>query len=169
MPHLYRNDRLAQMRRYNRTPQRLRSQREHCKRYRKRLIERLGIATVRKQWAAKQRKRVANPCSYIAYLGRKRVRSVLKGRSRSRSTAYLTSCTTLQLRAHFQRQFKRGMSWDNYGTVWEADHIVPCASFDLTKPAERRRCFHFSNLRPLWRKANSRRNQHRTVQAQLPM
>lgn len=45
------------------------------------------------------------------------------------------------------------MSWDNYGE-WEIDHIIPCDSFDLTKEEEQKRCFHFSNLQPLWWRDN---------------
>ena len=40
-------------------------------------------------------------------------------------------------------------SWDNYG-AWHIDHRRPCASFDLSDLNEQRKCFHFSNLQPLW-------------------
>ena len=43
------------------------------------------------------------------------------------------------------------MAWDNWGKFGRhIDHIRPCASFDLTDPVEQRKCFHFSNLQPLW-------------------
>ncbi len=43
------------------------------------------------------------------------------------------------------------MNWENYGKFgWHIDHIIPCDSFDLTKEEEQRRCFHYSNLQPLW-------------------
>jgi hypothetical protein len=54
---------------------------------------------------------------------------------------------------HIEKQFLNGMSWDNYGKgldKWNIDHIIPCNTFDLTKPEEQKRCFHYSNLRPLW-------------------
>ena len=38
---------------------------------------------------------------------------------------------------------------DNYGK-WHIDHIIECHRFDLTKPEEQRKCFHYSNQRPLW-------------------
>jgi len=34
------------------------------------------------------------------------------------------------------------------------DHIKPCASFDLSKPKEQSKCFHYSNLQPLWAEDN---------------
>ena len=30
------------------------------------------------------------------------------------------------------------------------DHIKPCAKFDLTKKEEQEKCFHYTNLQPLW-------------------
>jgi len=58
-----------------------------------------------------------------------------------------------ELRLHLERQFKDGISWDNYGE-WHIDHIRPCAKFDLSKPEEQRACFHYTNLQPLWEKEN---------------
>ena len=58
-----------------------------------------------------------------------------------------------QLKQHLKKQFKKGMSWDNYGK-WHIDHIKPCASFNLDDTEEQRRCFNFSNLQPLWVKDN---------------
>lgn len=48
---------------------------------------------------------------------------------------------------------------DVYGyTGWHVDHIIPCAAFDLTKPAEQAKCFHYSNLQPLWATDNYRKS-----------
>jgi hypothetical protein len=66
----------------------------------------------------------------------------------------LIGCDTHQLAAHLESNFKRGMTWENYGTHWHVDHIIPCAAFDHTKPEQVRQCWHFTNLRPLEAKAN---------------
>jgi hypothetical protein len=65
----------------------------------------------------------------------------------------LIGCNIEQLKQHLQNQFKLGMSWDNHGK-WHIDHIRPCASFDLSKPEEQRKCFHYTNLQPLWAEEN---------------
>lgn len=50
-----------------------------------------------------------------------------------------------------QLQFKDGMNWGNYNyNGWHIDHIKPCALFDLSKEEEQKKCFHYTNLQPLW-------------------
>ena len=43
------------------------------------------------------------------------------------------------------------MNWDVYmkGGI-HIDHIIPCKNFDLTDPNQQKKCFHYSNLQPLW-------------------
>jgi formylglycine-generating enzyme required for sulfatase activity len=47
-----------------------------------------------------------------------------------------------------------GMNWDNHGSCWEIDHIIPIAHFDLTNAEEQQKAFHFTNLQPLYWKEN---------------
>jgi len=85
---------------------------------------------------------------------RTRVYRVLKGYLKSAPTLTLLGCSLEQLKLHLESQFTRGMAWHNYGRVWHIDHKEPCASFDLSRPEEQQRCFHYSNLRPLNAKEN---------------
>lgn len=74
-------------------------------------------------------------------------------------TTELLGADIKTVREHLERQFKEGMSWDNHGKFgWHIDHIIPCASFDLTDPAQQRKCFHYSNLQPLWWSENLAKN-----------
>lgn len=58
-----------------------------------------------------------------------------------------------QLKAHLESQFNNtnGFTWENYGTAWELDHIVPQALFRFTTLDEKafRDCWALNNLRPL--------------------
>lgn len=55
-------------------------------------------------------------------------------------------CTQWEFREHMESQMSGDMWWDNYGTLWEVDHVVPVCKFDL--PKEIFQCFHYTNLRP---------------------
>jgi hypothetical protein len=84
---------------------------------------------------------------------RKRLREVAKQKkaenTRAGSGSVLFGCSYTQLRNHLKKQFKDGMSWKNYGD-WHIDHIIPMAKFDMNVIDQRNKCFHYSNLQPLW-------------------
>lgn len=67
------------------------------------------------------------------------------------SVLNLLGCSIEEARLHLENKFTPEMSWSNHGSVWEIDHILPCSSFDLTKEEEQRKCFHYSNLQPLFK------------------
>ena len=46
------------------------------------------------------------------------------------------------------------MSFENYGKLWHIDHVIPCSFFKLDNLNEQKKCFHWSNLRPLYAKKN---------------
>jgi len=63
----------------------------------------------------------------------------------------LLGCTPDKLKIHLESMFTEGMSWNNYGVHgWHIDHIIPCSFFDLDIYSERKFCFHYTNLQPLW-------------------
>ena len=75
------------------------------------------------------------------------------------STVELIGCSMDEFKKHIELLFQEGMSWDNYGkNGWHIDHILPCASFDLTDIEQRKKCFHYTNLQPLWAIDNIRKS-----------
>lgn len=68
-----------------------------------------------------------------------------------RKTIDFIGCSVHELKIYLENKFQDGMSWENYGKYgWHIDHITPCASFDLTNNEEQLKCFHYTNLQPLW-------------------
>ena len=94
---------------------------------------------------------------------RRRVHDALKGKSKSAATEALLGICADECRKYIEGLFTEGMSWDSNIHI---DHIVPCASFDLSDPEQQRRCFHYTNLQPLWGPDNLEKSDHLTPQAE---
>jgi len=89
---------------------------------------------------------------------RRRLLKVLKQNKKFGHTIELVGCSLDNLKQHLEKQFKPGMNWNNYGIGgWEIDHIRPCASFDLSKESEQKKCFFYTNLQPLWFEENNKK------------
>ena len=55
---------------------------------------------------------------------------------------------------YFTPLLQPGMTFENHGEVWEFDHIIPCALFDLNDEEQLKICFHHTNLIPLFKEEN---------------
>jgi len=84
---------------------------------------------------------------------RKRLNHALKGDTKFSSVLKLLNCSLEFLKKHLEKQFTKGMNWNNYGR-WHVDHIKSCCTFDLNKLNEQKKCFHYTNLQPLWAEEN---------------
>jgi hypothetical protein len=82
---------------------------------------------------------------------RARVMMSMKRRNtiKTSRTFELIGCTGAELAAHIEKQFKRGMTWENYGSKWHVDHITPLSYFDMSNPDDQLRAWNWQNLRPL--------------------
>jgi len=65
------------------------------------------------------------------------------------STIEYVGCTTEELKEYIESLMTNKMKWDNYGKIWEIDHIMPCSSIDHTDQQQVKRCWHYTNLRPI--------------------
>lgn len=127
--------------------------------YRKRCIERPEVEKARR--ALNRDRMLAHPVRSIAYRVSGSVRSAIKRQStKSTRTVELIGCSIPQFIAHIERQWLRGMSWENWGQgegCWHLDHRNPVSSFDLTDAAQLVACFHYTNHQPLWAIDNLRK------------
>jgi len=116
-----------------------------CKKYREKYRQQLT-----KKYLDKRKK---DPNFKLLTILRGRIYDVLRGHNKSNSTKNMLGCTIEEFWIHLEKTFKPGMTRENHG-LWHVDHIKPCASFDLTKPEEQAKCFHYTNLQALWAHEN---------------
>lgn len=125
--------------------------REYNKQYGKK--HKTEINKYKRKYYKKQRK--TNLAYRIVGNLRKRGRLALKEKNKIKNTIELIGCSVEQLKQHLESKFTEGMSWETYGFYgWHIDHIKPCANFDLSKLEEQKKCFHYTNLQPLWGSEN---------------
>tara|TARA_R110000765_G_scaffold324664_1_gene416234 strand:+ start:57 stop:872 length:816 start_codon:yes stop_codon:yes gene_type:complete len=114
---------------------------------------------LKRAWRKGMRKRLANPNTKLKHYLRTRLHDALKGKHKSKRTMELLDCTVNELWIHLEKRFylnketREFMTKENYGE-WHVDHIIPCASFDLSDPEQQLECFHYTNLQPLWASDN---------------
>jgi hypothetical protein len=94
-----------------------------------------------------------DPNSKLAQIIRVRIRRCIK--IKSNSSSELLGSDIIQVKNHIESLWTEGMTWDNHGiTGWHIDHIIPISSFDLTNTEEQKKCFHYTNMQPLWAEEN---------------
>ena len=51
------------------------------------------------------------------------------------------------MRQWFEYQFQKEIGWDNFGKMWQFDHIIPVTYFDFSNEEELKICWNFTNLK----------------------
>ena len=113
---------------------------------------------MRKWYSNYCKEKAKNNISYrISRSIRSRIASGLKGKDKSSNTEKLLGCTFIEFEKYLENNFKKGMSWKNYGfgrSKWNIDHTIPVSKFNLENEDEQKECFHFSNQKPMWQPEN---------------
>lgn len=107
------------------------------------------------------KERRKDPNHRVHHAIRARLQTMLRNKDGRRTEDLVGYCAS-DLVAHLERQFTKGMTWDNYGE-WHVDHIVPLSSFKVTsaEDPDLRRAWALTNLRPLWADENRRKHAKR--------
>lgn len=110
----------------------------------------------RNEYRRKWQKERVQKCSdfHISVNLRSRLNKAIKGEFKPASAIRDLGCSADELRRYLESQFTAEMSWDNYGTVWTIDHILPLANYHLSDRGTLRRLCHYTNLQPLSKQAN---------------
>lgn len=83
--------------------------------------------------------------------------ALLKGKKVKRTTSYI-GCTIDELKEYLNQKLLLGMTWENYGSVWHIDHIIPCSSWDFSSDFESNCCWNYRNLQPMLASENQRKH-----------
>lgn len=135
----------------------LRKQREYNRKYysvpenrkRKQEYDRKYARTIRKN-RRKQRRlldskfRLDSNMATVIY-------QALRKRKNGRSWEKLVGYTLENLINHLEKQFDNKMIWQNYGSYWVIDHIIPQVYFNYQSAEDKKfkKCWALKNLRPL--------------------
>lgn len=100
--------------------------------------------------AAYETKRKKVDINYrLSSLIRSRIWRVVRKNTKLGSAVRDLGCTLGELKIHLEKQFTKGMNWNNQGK-WHIDHKIPLSKFDLIDREQFLKAVHFTNLQPLW-------------------
>jgi 5-methylcytosine-specific restriction endonuclease McrA len=129
---------------------------EYHKQYRK--DNKAAILTRNKVYKMRRRHndpgfRLANNCSRM-------INIALNGKKENYSIWKFLPYTMGDLTRHLENQFDENMNWDNYGSYWHLDHIIPQSIFSYTTMTDDAflKCWALDNLQPLEAKQNIRKS-----------
>ena len=109
--------------------------------------------TEKAQW--QKRRRRTDVRYRLAQNIQSRTWNAVRNSAKAGSAVRDLGCSIEELKVHLEKQFQKGMTWGNWSaTGWHIDHIVPLSSFDLTDRDQFLKACHYSNLQPMWAKAN---------------
>jgi len=113
-------------------------------------------------------KRAASDVQFRIQIGlRNRINQAVRRGYKTGSAVRDLGMTAADFKAHIESRFQLGWSWDNWGSVWELDHIYPLTAADLvgSRP-EFLAANNWRNLQPLSVEDNRRKGDKVTPEAQ---
>lgn len=113
-----------------------------------------------REFMAKRRKESLSFKMAQALRSRLRTVMVRKKCRKSDRMLVLLGCNLTFFLKYIESQFVVGMSWGNYGKgegKWSLDHKIPCSHFQLQDLDHQKKCFHYTNLQPMWDLDNIRK------------
>lgn len=113
---------------------------------------------IRQKWVERYKK---DPVFRLCCSIRTRILNIIKRKSDSKKSHSfeLLGCTGKECMGYLEKLFWPGMTKENMGrNGWVLDHVVPLVSFDKNDPNWQFKAFHYTNLQPLWKEDNEKKN-----------
>ena len=165
----YSEDRLEEVRAFDRACKLRRGKAGYRSKYY--LRNREKILAQNKAWRGanqaqlRARKRVKRKYD-IQYLLKDRLRVrlhvALKKNLKAGSAVRDLGCSIDYFKGYLERLFATGMTWANYGSHWQIDHIKPLAGFNLQDREQFLQACHYTNMQPLEKDLNNRKSHKST-------
>ena len=91
---------------------------------------------------------------------RSRTSSAFKSRNvrKTNKTFDLLGCSHSFFKNWIVYQLYGNMILENYASIWQIDHCLPTASFNLLDENDNKKCFNWINLRTMYSKENNSKN-----------
>ncbi|HUV84598.1 MAG TPA: hypothetical protein VMV86_02765 [Methanosarcinales archaeon] len=127
--------------------------------YKKRYYQDNKEIIIKKDCSYQRKRYNADPAFRLLNKLRTRLKHAVNNHSKAATTKELIGCDMEFLLAWLNmtavsRGYKNFNSKNYSGKDYHIDHKTPCASFDLSKPEEQKKCFHWTNLQILTAKEN---------------
>lgn len=87
-------------------------------------------------------------------LGQLLRRRLLQGIEKTDATSIYMGVEISFIKQWLEYCFDESMTWDNHGTHWEIDHVIPINQFNLLDDKQVLLCFNWKNLMPLRKTTN---------------
>lgn len=91
-----------------------------------------------------------DPLFNLVFNLRIRIYHLLKKQNATKKNSSLKylGCSDKEYKQHLEDQFLPEFTWENYGKIWEVDHIIPLSKFDLTIEENIYKAFNYKNTKP---------------------
>ena len=139
---------------------RLRNQAEKNKVWEKRLLTNKNwkiknAEKIKLRDKGRHKKRYSNPLYRVNKLMSNRINQLIHDKNKQ-SWIDIVDYTIEELKNHLEKQFRDGMTWDNYGKDWHIDHVKPVSHFNFKSKLDPdfKECWKLTNLQPLLVKEN---------------
>ena len=114
-----------------------------------------GIEVKQRANRESTRRRKQNPTFALSNAVATRIAMTINSKHKSdySKSKYIASLpfSIEELKQHLENLFTPEMNWQNYGSYWHIDHIIPISAFNFEKPTDDEflKCWSLENLQPL--------------------
>lgn len=102
----------------------------------------------------------SNPSYRIHSNMSRAIRAAIGNNKANASWTKLVGYSLRELTNHLEQQFDSNMTWNNYGSYWHIDHVIPRSYFNYYSYKEDafKKCWSLDNLQPLEAIANIKKS-----------